>query len=228
MTDKSDNIIAIDGPAGAGKSTVARRVAVETGFAFLDTGAMYRAVTLRAMRLGVDMNDSEAMARVAVEASIELKWTGTGTRVYLDGDEVTDEIRTPEVTDRIYLADQVPEVRAELVRRQQAFGVEGRVVAEGRDIGTVVYTRARCKIYMVASIDVRAERRYAELIERGIKANLDEVKRSIAERDKKTMTRAVAPLRPAEDAVRLDTTNLSIDEVVAAIMRTARERGVVW
>jgi cytidylate kinase len=224
----SENIIAIDGPAGAGKSTIARRVANETGFSFLDTGAMYRAVTLRAMKLGVDLTDGDAMTEVALQAEIELKWTGDDTRVYLDGEEVTEDIRTPEVTALIYRADEVAEVRANLVRRQQQFGVDGRVVAEGRDIGTVVYPRARCKIYMIASIDVRAKRRYDEMREKGVAADLDEVRDAMAARDHKTMTRAVAPLRPAEDAVHLDTSEMSIDEVVAAIVRTARERGVEW
>lgn len=224
----SENVIAIDGPAGAGKSTVAKRVANETGFAFLDTGAMYRAVTLRAIKLGVDMMDAEAMTEVAREADIELKWEGENTRVFLDGEEVTDDIRTPEVTALIFRADQVADVRENLVRRQQRFGENGRVVAEGRDIGTVVYPRAKCKIFMAGSLDVRAKRRYDELCEKGLDPDLDDVRDAMAERDRMTMTREVAPLRPAAAAVHIDTSDLTVDEVVDTIVSTARERGVEW
>ena len=146
----SENVIAIDGPAGSGKSTVARLVANMTGFAFLDTGAMYRAVTLRAMRLGADMTDGDGLAQIARDAEIELVWTGDGTRVVLDGEDVTEEIRAPEVTEQVFRIDQVADVREELVARQQKFGAGGRVVAEGRDIGTVVFTRALCKVFMDA------------------------------------------------------------------------------
>ncbi len=222
----SENVIAIDGPAGSGKSTVAQLVANLTGFAYLDTGAMYRAVTLRAMRLGVDLTDADALARVAREAQIELRWTGDGTRVALDGDDVTEQIRTPEVTARIFRIDQVPAVREELVARQQSFGADGRVVAEGRDIGTVVFPRARCKVYMDASLDERARRRYKELVAKGVETELDEVRRAIADRDKKTMSRAVAPLRPAEGAVRLDTTDLTPQQAAEAVVKLARDRGV--
>jgi len=224
----SENIIAIDGPAGSGKSTVARIVANLIGFAYMDTGAMYRAVTLRAMRLGADLTDSDGLARIACDAQIDLHWTGDGTRVVLDGEDVTDEIRAPEVTERVFRVDQVATVREELVARQQKFGAEGRVVAEGRDMGTVVFTRARCKVFMDASLDERARRRYDELVAKGTASDLDEVQRTIAERDRKTMSRAVAPLRPASDAVHLDTTDLTAEQVAEAIVELARERGVSW
>jgi len=224
----SENVIAIDGPAGCGKSTVARLVANMTGFAYMDTGAMYRAVTLRAMRLGADMTDGDGLAQIARDAEIELVWTGDGTRVVLDGEDVTEEIRAPEVTEQIFRIDQVAAVREELVARQQKFGAEGRVVAEGRDIGTVVFTRARCKVFMDASLEERARRRHDELVAKGTASDLDEVQRAIAERDRKTMSRAVAPLRPADDAVHLDTTNLTAAQVAEAVVELARERGVSW
>ena len=224
----SENVIAIDGPAGCGKSTVARLVANMTGFAYMDTGAMYRAVTLRAMRLGADMTDGDGLAQIARDAEIELVWTGDSTRVVLDGKDVTEEIRAPEVTKQIFRIDQVAAVREELVARQQKFGAEGRVVAEGRDIGTVVFTRARCKVFMDASLDERARRRHDELVAKGTASDLDEVQRAIAERDRKTMSRAVAPLRPADDAVHLDTTNLTAAQVAEAVVELARERGVSW
>jgi len=224
----SENVIAIDGPAASGKSTVARLVANTTGFVYLDTGAMYRAVTLRAMRLGGDMTDPDALADIARQAKIDLQWTGDGTRVMLDGDDVTENIRTPDVTAQIYLIDQVPAVRAELVARQQKFGSAGRVVAEGRDIGTVVFPRARCKVFMEASLDERARRRCQDLLAAGTDSKLGDVRLAIAERDRKTMDRAVAPLRPAEDAVHIDTTHLTADQVAAAVLRLARERGIQW
>jgi len=224
----SENIIAIDGPAGSGKSTVARLVANLTGFAYMDQGAMYRAVTLRAMRLGADLTDSDGLARIARDAEIDLHWTGDGTRVVLDGEDVTDEIRAPEVTKQVFRVDQVPAVREELVASQQKFGAQGRVVAEGRDIGTVVFTRARCKVFMDASLDERARRRHEELVGKGTPSDLDEVQQAIAERDRKTMSRAVAPLRPAADAVHLDTTNLTAERVAEAVVELARERGVSW
>ncbi len=224
----SENVIAIDGPAGCGKSTVARLVANMTGFAFLDTGAMYRAVTLRAIRLGADMTDGDGLAQIARDAEIELVWTGEGTRVVLDGEDVSEEIRSPGVTKQIFRIDQVAAVRDELVARQQKFGAAGRVVAEGRDIGTVVFTRARCKVFMDASLDERARRRHKELAAKGTASDLDEVQQAIAERDRKTMSRAVAPLRPADDAVHLDTTNLTAAQVAEAVVELARERGVSW
>jgi len=207
---------------------VAQRVASEIGFAYLDTGAMYRAVTLRAILLDADMTDGEALARIARDAAIELDWTGTDTHVCLDGTDVTEEIRSPEVTAQIFRVDEVPAVRDELVARQQAFGADGRVVAEGRDIGTVVFPRARCKVFMEASLDERARRRYTELVAKGVTAELHEVRRAIADRDRKTMSRAAAPLRAADDAVCLDTTELTLQQVVETVVAVARDRGVTW
>lgn len=215
-------IVAIDGPAGAGKSTAARRVAHELGFAFLDTGAMYRAATWRALENGVDLETPSAIAASTRAMDLRLEETEGGLLVYVDGNDVTQAIRTPEVTRCIFHIDQNPEVRQQLVLLQRAFAQRGPTVAEGRDMGTVVFPEARCKIFLDASLDERARRRTRELQQKGAPADFDEVRRDMAERDEKSRTRAVAPLRCASGALRLDTTGMTLDNVVARIAAEAR------
>lgn len=217
-------IVAIDGPAGAGKSTVARRVAERLGFAFLDTGAMYRAATWRALARGVDLDAPDALEASTRDMRLEMDETPQGQRVTVDGEDVTAAIRTPEVTRLIYKLDQIPGVRRILVEHQRRFGERGPTVAEGRDIGTVVFPKAQCKIYLDASLDCRARRRAAELASKGVSVDFDQLRGEIRDRDEKSRTRADSPLRQADDAVLLDTTDLTADEVVEAIVSLAGAR----
>lgn len=215
------DIVAIDGPAGAGKSTAARRTAESLGFAFLDTGAMYRAATWRALHLGVDLDDRSATTASTRAMRLELLQTDGTLTVLVDETDVSQAIRTPEVTRCIYKLDENPDVRAHLVDLQRTFGAAYPTVAEGRDMGTVVFPLARCKIYLDASIDERARRRALELEAKGIPTDLAALREEIRVRDEKTMTRAVAPLRRADDATLLDTTGLSLDQVVERIVALA-------
>jgi len=221
MDDPNLTIIAIDGPAGAGKSTVARLLARRLSYLYLDTGAMYRALTWQALRDEVDLEDEDALAELARCTRLELVPDADGIRVFANGREITDEIRSPEVTSKVSYIDKVPGVRDAMVRLQREFGREGRIVAEGRDMGTVVFPDAACKVYLDASVDERARRRWSDLRGKGVDTRLEGVKRDIVARDAKTMQREIAPLRQAEDAVRLDTTDLSVDEVVEEIRRIA-------
>ncbi len=217
-------IVAIDGPAGAGKSSVSRQVARELGFAFLDTGAMYRAATWRAMSRNINLDDPEAVTQSTHAMQLEMNDDADGTRVFVDGEEVTDAIRRPEVTRNIYKLDQVSGVRRCLVSLQRQFGCRRPTVAEGRDIGTVVFPEARCKIYLDASIACRARRRARELEARGVAVDLDALMEEIRDRDEKSMNRADSPLRRAEDAVLVDTTALDFEQVVACLVEIARTR----
>jgi cytidylate kinase len=205
------DVIAIDGPAGAGKSSVARRLAGDLGWAYLDTGAMYRAVTLAALERGADLEDGRALAALASSLALEVRADGT---VRLGARDVTREIRSPEVTAGVSLVAAVPEVRAAMVAHQRRFAERnGRVVAEGRDIGTVVFPDARVKIYLDAAPEERAGRRAAELGARGADADLRAVREGIERRDRLDSSRAASPLRRAEDAWYLDTTGLTLEQV---------------
>ena len=215
-------IVAIDGPAGAGKSTVARRVADTLGFAFLDTGAMYRAATWRALHNRVDLTDADALVASTRAMDLEMNEQDGAQRVFVDGDDVTEAIRSLEVTEQIWRLDQNRHVRAHLVRLQRDFGARRPTVAEGRDMGTVVFPKAKCKVYLDASLDARTQRRARELEAKGTPTDLDALRKSIHERDLRDCTREVSPLRRADDAVLLDTTALTVDEVVNAIVDLAR------
>ena len=203
-------VIAIDGPAGSGKSTVARAVAARLQLDYLDTGAMYRAVTFAAIRRGIDLDDAEAVAHLAREIDLDV-----GETVIVDGVDATIEIRTPEVTRAVSVVAANPGVRRELVSRQREWAEahHGGVV-EGRDIGTVVFPQAELKVYLTAADDERASRRSKELLE----MHYDQVAADIARRDHVDSTRSASPLAVAEDAVRLDTTGRDVDEVVDAVL----------
>ena len=210
-------VIAIDGPAGAGKSTVAQGVARALGFAYLDSGAMYRCVGVAALRAGVDLNDENRVAELARGIEIDF----SEGRVSLDGADVTEEIRTAEVGEAASRVAAQPEVRAAMVERQRGQISRGRYVAEGRDIGTVVSPDAALKVFLTASPEERAGRRSAESGDAA-----DGVLEALRERDRRDRERDHGPLRPAEDAVEVDTTGLPVDDVVERVVALARERGV--
>lgn len=218
--------ITIDGPAGAGKSTVARMLARRLGFAYIDTGAMYRALTLKALRAGVDLRDEETLSRIAAAARLEVATDAEGqARVYLDGEEVTTDIRSPEVSRSVSLVARAGGVRKELVRRQREMARNGNVVMEGRDAGTVVLPEAQFKFYLTATVEERARRRLAELREKGLELNLDRVAAEIEERDRLDSSREVSPLRPAHDAQIIDCSQMGAEEVVRVILeRIGRSR----
>jgi cytidylate kinase len=212
-------MIAIDGPAGSGKSTVARDLARRLGFNYLDSGAMYRAITLGALEAGVDLDDGEALGRLADDARIELRdRDGEYVQVLLDGRDVSEEIRVPRVTGASSRVAAHPQVRRALLAKQRDLISRGDWVAEGRDIGTVVAPEAAIKVFLTADPAERARRRAAELQRRGIEAEAADVQGAIEQRDRLDSTRSAAPLRPAEDAVLIDTTGLEADEVIERVL----------
>lgn len=217
-------VIAIDGPAGAGKSTVAKRVARDLGLSYLDTGAMYRALALKALRAGLGPNDGDAAAQVGETTEVTFG-PGEPQRVFLDGEDVTDAIRTSEIGELASALSVYSPVRRILVRRQKALLQGGGFTLEGRDATTVVAPDAQVKVFMTASIEERARRRCEELREKGLPAALEEIQAGIAERDRRDSTREDSPLRVAPDATVVDTDRLTIDEVVAIVEALAEEAG---
>jgi CMP/dCMP kinase len=216
--------IAIDGPAAAGKSTVAKIVAEKLTYVYIDTGAMYRALTFKALKEDVALDDEAELISLLNGTTIELLPGEAGQKVLLDGIEVTNEIRTAEVTNQVSYASVHEQVRKEMVKRQQLFAMDGGVVMDGRDIGTHVLPNAEVKVFLLASVEERAQRRHAENIQKGFPSDLEKLEQEIAARDKIDSEREVAPLRKAEDAVEIDTTSLSIADVVEKIMDLALER----
>lgn len=217
-------VIAIDGPAGSGKSTVAKLVAKRLGYLYVDTGAMYRAVALKALRLGADIRDEAKVSQIAQMADIVLLPQIDGSvRVLLDGEDVTEAIRTPEVSEASSVVSAHPGVRKALTAKQKLMAEQGGVVMEGRDVQTVVAPDAEVKIFLTASLEERARRRWLELRQRGVEVAYEQVLQELKERDERDSTRAIAPLRKAPDAVEIDTTNMTIDEVVDKIVELARQ-----
>ncbi|MGI6262424.1 MAG: (d)CMP kinase [Succiniclasticum sp.] len=216
-------VIAIDGPAGAGKSTIARKAAAALGFAYIDTGAMYRSVTWKLLQTGKPFSEQLA-GRLAGEIRISFRPEGNRNRVFVDETEVTEDIRSAAVTKLVSRVAAVPAVREAMVDQQRRMGREGNVVLDGRDIGTVVFPDSPCKIYLTASVEERARRRGKELEEKGQAVDYKALQAEIAARDKQDMERAVSPLKQADDAIYLDTSDMSIDEVTGAILRLAGER----
>jgi cytidylate kinase len=215
--------IAIDGPAAAGKSTVAKIVAEKLSFIYIDTGAMYRALTYKALQNDVDLHEEAALADLLYNMTIELKPGNEGQIVLIDGQEVTSLIREANVTNSVSLVSKYRLVREEMVRRQQVLAKDGGVVMDGRDIGTQVIPDAELKIFLLASVEERAERRHSENLAKGYPSELEQLKQEIEQRDKLDSEREVSPLRKAEDAVTIDTTLLSIMDVVDKIMALALE-----
>lgn len=216
--------IAIDGPAGAGKSTIAKRVAKALSFIYVDTGAMYRAMALYLYRNGIDAEDREKIAAACGGAEISIEYRDGEQIVLLGEENVNPFLRTQEVSAMASKSSTVAEVRTRLVQLQQELGAKQNVVMDGRDIGTVVLPNAQVKIYLTASVEVRARRRFLELQEKGEKAVLEEIEAEISERDHRDMTREVSPLKQADDAVLVDTSEMTIEEVTAKILQIVREK----
>lgn len=213
-------IIAIDGPAASGKSTVAKALAVRLGFHYLDTGAMYRAIALRALQTNTAVTDEAALARIAGAEEITFAHdagSALPTRVFIGGQDVTAAIRTPEVDEAVSPVSGWPLVRQAMVARQREIGAVSDIVVEGRDIGTVVFPTAEVKVFLTASVAERARRRTGDMSDRGHAMSQESVQEALQKRDVYDSTRDASPLTPAKDAVLLDTTPLTIDEVVEAI-----------
>ena len=209
-------LITIDGPTASGKGTIAARVAASLGFHLLDSGALYRLTALAAMQQGVDFDDESALARVA--RALEVQFTDE-PRISLRGVDVTDALRAEAVGNAASRIAVLHEVRAALVQRQRDFWQLPGLVADGRDMGTVIFPEAQLKVYLTASVEARAQRRYKQLIEKGFSATMESLSADLRDRDARDMNRLEAPLRPAQDSYQLDSSDLSIDEVVTQVLR---------
>ena len=217
-------IIAIDGPVGSGKSTLARRVAALLGYAYIDTGAMYRSVALKALRRHVPLDGTEQLVSLARETRIDLRAEDGAQRVFLDAEDVTEEIRTPEVAQAASKIAVVPGLRKVLVAEQRRAGEQGGVVMEGRDIGSVVFPDAQVKIFLTASFQIRAERRWREHQQKGDAVDIGCTLEEVRERDRRDRERSASPLIRAEDAVLVDSTAMEPEEVARLVVLLARER----
>lgn len=219
MSEATKIAIAIDGPAGAGKSTIAKMISKTLKILYLDTGAMYRAVALKAIREDIDTLDGEKLSKLVQNIDIKVVYSGEVQQIFLDGEDVSSLIRTPEVSIGASNVAIVPEVRIKMVELQREIASKNSVVMDGRDIGTYVLPKAELKIFLTASVVERAKRRYNELVSKGMaNVNLDDVKKDIEYRDKNDSSREFAPLSKASDAVEIDTTDLTIDQVAKKIM----------
>ena len=207
-------IIAIDGPAGSGKSTIAKLVALELGFEYLDTGAMYRMVTLRLVNKKISLEDIRSIEKELKNMKIDI----LNNRFFLNNVDVTDEIRTPIVSENVSKVAKIKEIRYKMVELQREISKSKNTILDGRDIGTVVLPHADLKIYQIASVETRAKRRYLENKERGLEADLETIKKEIEQRDYQDMHRAISPLKKADDAIELDTSNMTLEEVVDQVL----------
>lgn len=216
--------IAIDGPAGAGKSTVAKQVADQLGYVYIDTGAMYRAITLKALQKGIDVHDEEQLAALLEQSEIRLKAGIDGQKVYIDNEDVTSAIRVREVTNQASVVASHEKIRLALQQLQRELARNKGVVMDGRDIGTYVLPDAEVKIFLSASITERAQRRFLELQQKGQPVSLSELQEEIRKRDERDSQREVAPLRKAEDALEIDSTGLTIEQVVQQIVGTVQQK----
>ncbi len=216
--------IAIDGPAGAGKSTIAKAAAAHISFVYIDTGAMFRAVGLAALRAGIDPNCVEKIEELLPSVTVDISHGENGQEIFLNGENVSKEIRMPEVSVAASDVSKIPCVRKKLLELQRSIAEKTDVIMDGRDIGTVVLPNANLKIFLTASVDERAMRRYKELVEKGVKCSFDEVKKDMEYRDKNDSEREIAPLKPAEDSVIVDTTGNTLEESVELILGLIKER----
>lgn len=217
-------MIAIDGPASAGKSTVAKIVAKDLGYVYCDTGAMYRALTYQALQKKVDPTDEPSLVKLLKGIDISFEPSGEGQKVFVNHKEVTEAIRQRDVTNLVSAVAAHSDVRKELVKRQKEIAGQGGVVMDGRDIGTAVLPNAEVKIFLVASVEERAERRHKENQQKGIKTSLETLKKEIADRDYKDSHRSASPLTQAKDAILVDTTSLNIPQVVQKIKEVIQEK----
>jgi len=213
--------IALDGPAGAGKSTIAKQLAARLDYVYIDTGAMYRAVTLAALEQSLDLNNGEVLGELMKSLDIRLTPGENGQRVFIGDREVTDAIRSIEITNNVSFVARQKEVRAALVTAQRKLADQGGIVMDGRDIGTVVLPNAELKVFLTATVEERAARRHRENIARGMDSDITVLQEEIALRDKRDSEREVSPLRQADDALYLDTTEMTIDQVVVRLMELA-------
>ena len=216
--------IAIDGPSGSGKSTVAKAVAAKLGFLYVDTGAIYRTVGVFAKRNGIDPHDEQALGARLCDVDINIKWIDGTQHVFLSGEDVSEEIRTPEMSMYASAVSALGKVRAFLLEMQREFARNNNVIMDGRDIGTVVLPNADVKIFMYATARARAERRYKELLQKGKSVTYDEVLSDMIERDKNDSERALAPCKPAEDAVMLDNSEIPLEQNVEKVLEIINEK----
>ncbi len=216
--------VAIDGPSGAGKSTIAKRLAATLGYVYVDTGAMYRTVGLAMLRRGIDVNDKPAVIAALSDIEVSIAYVDGTQRVLLCGEDVSDQIRTPEVSMAASTTSAIPEVRKFLFETQQKLARENNVIMDGRDIGTVVLPDAKVKIFLSASVEDRARRRFDELKEKGMDVAFEDVLEDMKQRDYNDSHRDVAPLKPADDAVSVDTTGNTLEESVALMESIVKEK----
>ena len=214
--------VAIDGPAGAGKSTIAKLVAKEKGFIYVDTGAMYRGLAIHFLNQGIQADETEKVIKACQDAEVTIRYENGIQQVYLNGANITSRLRDEEVGNMASMTSAIPEVRAKLLELQQNLARTQNVIMDGRDIGTCVLPNADVKIFLTASVETRAKRRYEELMAKGVPCNLDEIESDIRERDYRDMTREIAPLKQAEDAVKVDISYMTIPEVVDKIVELCR------
>lgn len=217
-------VVAIDGPAGTGKGTVTKIVSEKLNLIYIDTGAMYRAVCLKALKNNIEPEEIEKIEKILKDISIKLNRKDGRQQILLDGEDVTEEIRTPKVDSYVAKFAAIKQVREKMTPLQREMRSEGNIIMEGRDIGTVVFPEADVKIYLDATVEERANRRYKQNIEKGINCNYEEVLQAIKERHILETTREIAPLKQAEDAIYLDTTELSIEEVVQKVIEIINEK----
>ena len=214
--------VAIDGPAGAGKSTIAKLVAKEKGFIYVDTGAMYRGLAIHFLNQGIQADETEKVIKACQDAEVTIRYENGIQQVYLNGANITSRLRDEEVGNMASMTSAIPEVKAKLLELQQNLARTQNVIMDGRDIGTCVLPNADVKIFLTASVETRAKRRYEELMAKGVPCNLDEIESDIRERDYRDMTREIAPLKQAEDAVKVDSSYMTIPEVVDKIVELCR------
>lgn len=214
--------VAIDGPAGAGKSTIAKLVAKEKGYIYVDTGAMYRGLAIHFLEKGIVAGETDKIVEACKDAEVTIRYEEGAQQVYLNGRNITARLREEAVGNMASKSSVIPEVRAKLLELQRELAKEQDVIMDGRDIGTCVLPDADVKVFLTASVETRAKRRYDELTEKGVACNLEEIAKDIKERDERDSTREIAPLKKAEDAVLVDSSRMTIDEVVRTIVELCR------
>lgn len=219
--------VAIDGPSGAGKSTIAKQVAKEKGYIYVDTGAMYRGLAIHFMKKGVSPDETEKFAEACEDAEVSIGYENGAQQIYLNGENVTGMLRDEAVGNMASKSSVVPAVREKLLDLQRNLAREKDVIMDGRDIGTHVLPDADVKVYLTASVETRAKRRYDELVEKGVACDYDAIARDIQERDERDMNREIAPLKQAEDAVLVDSSEMTIEEVVAEIVGLCRKSQIL-